>query len=227
MLGIGIALGETSAAGIALPSVSGNILQVTGDSVAAGLLASWTDLSGAGNTMTASGGLRPTVSTNVKNGHAAVTFSGSNLMTAPVIAGSAFTMLCAIQITTVQVQDAFSNGAFGANGFSAGSGATNRAFQRLGFATDNDGAATTAWEVWAVTMTTSALGFYLNNVNQSLSSAAVAAPSSGNLTVGGLNNGASFVGKLAEVLLYNSALSAGNIATLSRYLGTKYGITVA
>lgn len=49
------------------------------------------------------------------------------------------------------------------------------------------------------------------------------------INIGARNNGASvpFGGDIAEIILYNSALSAVNRLFVERYLGAKYGITVA
>jgi hypothetical protein len=203
-----------------------------------GTLGSWLDRSGTAHHATqATLSLQPTYRAAGLNGHPSLRFDGIDdymRLASPLLTGSTpRTVVFVMRPTTignrgiVDLGDgATTGGAFMITPeYGVRVQAGNRLFQQ---------AASGAAEIGVVTLTggtTDAIAARINGVVLSpASTASVAINTTGLATVGSftalLTNRYNFAGDIAEILVYNRALSAGEIDSVQRYLSGKYGIAV-
>jgi hypothetical protein len=205
-------------------------------------VSTWTDSSGGGNHATGSGASRPAYRTGVLAGAPVLRFDGADdrLALPNLLAGaSAATALFVCRVVndppalTARTAPPLAN--FGNNGFSADhypftDGVIYHDFGSNARKTVGDPAASLA--SWHVAAFRSAANDWKAWLNGSLLFATASntvgfgtAPNLG--AAEGLNGPFFFDGDLAEVVVYNAALSDDDRQRVERYLGGKYGIAVA
>lgn len=191
-------------------------------------VSSWTDSSGNGHTATQTGTARPTFKSNIVNGKPVVRFLASSLtslnVTSPPsgvspwtvfvvskVAASALLITIGEPVTARPVGPLFSDtdGNFYTANRSSYSAASN--------------AFTGAFHVFSVESNGTGIPLnWVDGTSQSVSGGASAG--AGNWTQIGSN---ASNGDIAEIILYNADLGSTDRANIEKYLGTKYGITVA
>lgn len=218
----------TGAAGVALsPAVDGDPIR------------QWTDLSGYSNHATQSTtGLKPLGKTGIINGLPVVRFDGSN----DYLAGTMTAIPTNGQLTMLVVANlsSFAN-ADGANLYvclgdaidefrASTSGALQTVFQSTQTAGGNLMTTSTTYVLTGLTNNTNQYGW----VNGTLAIGPVAGAhgnAASKYTLGARDNASTFsrylTGDLAEVVLYNRALSEPERKRVGRYLGAKHNVAVA
>lgn len=196
-----------------------------------GLVSNWADKSGNGIAMTASGTSRPTTGTRTINSKNALDFDGttdilSSTSTLNDIAtNSAVTGFFVLQVDayTASAKAIFASGTnLRLNEINTGGG-------RFSFVND-DGGSDTVNSSSATTATTYALmlrheggNIYISRDGGAESSAASGDTATMTSTIQ-ISESNAFDGILGEVLFYNRALTANEIATVTAYLKSKWGI---
>lgn len=201
----------------------------------------WLDSSSAANDVTqATAAKKPTYRTSVINGLPIVRFDGVDDVLgrlSAVITGAEWSYFTVTQSTTMAttafkvgdnaVDDLGSN-----NGFRYSPDGTNRIAFMEGIGGSSDGATTTNWEIISVTRTATGplLEMWVNGGSVTLSNSAPGYVLATTRTlVGGQTTLPSqpWIGDIAEIIIYDSRLSAGNRDGVEVYLGNKYGIVVS
>lgn len=200
-----------------------------------GLVSQWSDKSGYARHLTAAGPLRPTTGTTTLNAKNALAFNGSNLLsrTAPVSHGTTFTIAMVTTPTS------------GTNGYlmeltpadlatqaSIISGYGGLAFETLsqvhaGGPTNRYTVAASASGAHVVTLKRNgtALSSTYDGAAAGSATAAYNDPFlNALLYVGGSVSANKIIGTIAEVVIFNTALGATDLAKLNTYLKTKWGI---
>jgi hypothetical protein len=198
----------------------------------------WADKSGSGlNAAQATGGKQPAYSTTI-NGKNVVTFQGTD-DTMQIGANAAFNATSQTLIV-VSRQNADANQALW---YKADSNAANGVIMRYRTATEfwlyqkNDNTAQTlrstvntnsATNVYAVILEPSAQAGYINGALAQAATVTTAYDNNSGPWLGSRRDiGEFLVGDIAEVLFWNRALSAPERSRAERYLGRKWGVTVA
>lgn len=191
-------------------------------------ISTWTDLSGNGNNLTASSTARPTYRTAVINGKAVARFDGVNdYMTRTY--GAALTQPTTIFIVykaATLEQTVIIDGLGSSRHSILTESGTNYLRMYAGTTIVGTTAFTTAAAVVSATFSGAASDMRLNGTT-------IITGNPGSQTMSGINLGADpgfsyfFDGDIAEVLIYNSALSLADRQYVERALGTFYGVTVA
>lgn len=231
---------------------SGSFLWLAADNLAlsdGNAIASWADKSPEVNNASAAGGLQPTYKSNIINGLPVARFAGGQLMTIANIASINPTTMSAFVVASVTGQQGGENGFFFMKNASAGTGQTvygvGRAFSvitnkwtmSLNLSGSNwaDHASTadlslSAFALLSCTFDGSNWRLYKNAAtdgNGALSGSIYAA-STGTLQIGGYNASWSgqerLIGDIAEIILFNSALSDVDRQAVEAMLNTKYAI---
>ena len=162
------------------------------------------------------------------NGRSALSFDGGDILNAAVsIMTAPFTLCIVCKANATGTSRACGVGSSRSIGPFAATNTQWGFFSAGGVQTF--GVSATAASVLAMTCTAGLAGvFYGNNTQSATATLASITPGAfalghdvGNSNVGTLN------GVAYEVVGYNSALSAAQVAAVSRYLGKKWGITVA
>jgi hypothetical protein len=204
-----------------LKTISGSVAAADGETVER-----WEDQSGQGNHVDqATSGSRPVYHTNIVNSLPAVQFDGS---TPTHLKNTGLSLTQPNTIFAVAYSNSIANSRWITDGTGAARNILGHHTQKwIAYSTSflgNTAASTMTW-------------VYLTGLFNGASSKmrASGAESTGNpgvtaltdLFVGaeqGLTPGVSWQGYIAELLIYNSALSATDITTIETYLATKYGL---
>ncbi len=235
---------DTSVSGATLPSISGLVLDLNaaaGIGLSGSNVATWTDQSGSGAVYTQSGATPPVITAAVFGSLPAVTCTANTsiLSTAasPLAAGSARTIFAVVK----------GGGSAGASGGSVMAFKTTAGSQYIFYFWDltpniycyGNGAISdtitgvTVFNTAHVIMETATVGtlpvVQVDGVAQTVSGANNVTTDNGvdsaaAISLIGASQG--FVGHTGRILVYNSVLSAGNIALVKSYLSSTYGIAV-
>jgi hypothetical protein len=220
------------ASGFNPKSISGLAIWLDGASLASGSVATWEDKSGNGRNATqTTGNNQPTTLT--VNGKNAVKFDGSNdtlscsfpwsatstffLVASPATAASRYVLAGSALSATPAVISEFNDVDF--EWFSAA------ANDRLTFAASAPGQ-----QVLSVTHTDGGALIVRRNgaTVASKTTAASTLAGASNVWLGSSTGSANFYnGTICEIILYHNILTASARQTVERYLGTKWGVTVA
>lgn len=196
-----------------------------GDGAAVG---TWTDDSGNGRNATqATAGAKPTFKTSIINGKSVVRFSGSNsVVTASLSQTQPITIFFVAQhaanATTVPFSWAISTG-----GLMVFPDSTTGGMILQATTTNVYGSALpTSWTIYEAVWNGASSTLTVNGVQTG--SGTTAGNTNGVFTIGNNTVGnAGFVGDIAEIIVWNSTLSAGNTAGVRRYLMDKYMTSAA
>ena len=194
-----------------------NTTMSTPATAASAAIAAWKDLSGAGNHLIqATSNLRPSLSLNVRNGFPAVVFASDYMRIATPVTMNAFTGFVVAQDTadsSVWVSEGTSTNSYIYTSnlvrFKAGSG-TQRDTSTI---TENQ------WHIAGGRTDGTTANAYHNgtaSANQANTEDMVWG------AVGQYNGSALIGGQIAEIVLYNRALSATERAQVEKYLNEKY-----
>lgn len=216
-------------------SISGLQAWYDWSSASAGTIASQPDLSGNTRTLTAAG--TPTGVTNVLNGKSVCRFNGSSDYHSPSFAQPAQWTMIAVANETVAagIQCIATADDIGSNRHSHhlrfnGSNIDSVAFNTVVTTfTDSQPSTNTSFGVLVAVRDATSIQTWANNVSNG-STATTGTPQTATLAlaVGCLaTNSNRLTGDIAEVIYYNSALSAANRQLVQTYLATKYGITLS
>jgi hypothetical protein len=226
----------TSAAAFSPADVTGLKVWLKADAITgkvnADPISQWDDSSGTGNhVVQATGGNQPTYRTNVVNSLPVVRFDGSDdfLEVAALAAAIPvpYVVFCVGKIST----DKDFNRFYGESGGSA----------NLGLDADNTGQVYIYNGSVSQIAASNGAAFHIYTVkwNGASSTAGVDTATLGaenpgttdsqldGLRVGMNGGGTPLAGDIAEILVYDNVISAGNTTNVVAYLGTKYGITVS
>jgi hypothetical protein len=192
---------------------------------------SWTDSSeNANHAVQSTAAAKPTYKTGILNGKPVVRFDGGDTLESPLQSNAKPGTLFVVVTPTL-------SGVY----LSMVSGASAQAFLlrinpgsvmelvSSGTALIATDSTTQAVEGTVIAVTYSATGayaFYTNGAAGASGTNNVALVAS-NVQIGSDAGGLPFVGDIAEILFYDSVLSASDRGSVTSYLGTKYGITVA
>ncbi len=196
-------------------------------------VATWTDSSGQGNNATqGTSGTRPTFKTNILNGLPVVRFDGSKRLDGSVsISGDTMTAFVVAQLGSggSVVGRMLSLGASGAESPSNNiSRFFDNALYQRGAANSLAGITQGVWFLAGVVCNGSTFTFFKDGSGNSPES------STGNFGVTQYAVGNQIAvtnvgtdGDIAEIIIYDTALSTGNREAVEDYLGQKYSITIA
>jgi len=191
-------------------------------------VASWADSSGNGNTLTqASGVNRPIYKTNIKNSLPAVLFGASQYMDS-----AAFGVALAQPGTVIIAAKAPAEVTVSHQAFSGQTGTARWVIYLVSdayhlFASSDIAGDTATIDEWVI------LTSVVNGASSSLqkNTATAVTGNAGTYALDGVRLGGSSVpdahwlSYILEVLVFSSALSAGNITNVQNYLSAKWGIT--
>jgi hypothetical protein len=200
------------------------------------LVETWKDKSNSGNDVTASGGLRPTLTSNALNSRSVLTFGGSQGLTgnlAASITTNAYSVFVVCKITGVITNGRLLSTAGAGNDFASGSvipcvsnGGTLSAFAGTQGTNASGVTGFASYGVFAGVLssnlvTNSAGGMSVASAAATLSTAVT------RLGVGvAAQGGAGFnTCDIAEIILYPTALTTAQRASVESYLATKWGIS--
>jgi hypothetical protein len=191
----------------------------------ADLVTDWLDLSGNLTHLAQFGTQRPLYKTNIQNSKPVVRFDGSNdLIKSAAIStiNEPFTVVIVGKRSATATADTFFDGIVTGAYIRGTTTPTYRIFGGTAAGTSD-----TSWHVMTATANGSSDVLYVDGT-------AVIGPSTqGTVSLTGFNLGSDagggnpHAGDIAEVIVYNSALSTADRQALERLLGTKWGITVA
>ena len=188
-------------------------------------VATWTDASPAGNDASQAGGVRPIFKAAVVNGHDAVRFDGvdDELRLAADLSLTEFAIYVVHQtsgdgmlLSSSTENRQFRVGTGGNNDLSAYNGTNNPSSTTLGVAR-------TSWSYVAYLLAGTTLTFRQNGVDFGTGTfgAIDQVNAIGSFSLAGLNY---ITGDIAEIIVVDRALSAGEQASLEAYLTSKYGL---
>lgn len=190
-------------------------------------VSSWTDSSGNGTHATQGTALlRPVFKTSILNSLPILRFNGSQYLQTGTFSGGQPATFFAVPKFSGSPQFAFDGvGASNRNAMWSNSG--SRALYAGSIL--NGSSATANFEVWSAIFNSTSSTLWVNGTSdatgdigtQNLTNGLVVGAAGDPVGGGGLN------GDLAEVIIYNSALSSTNRQLVEDYLGAKYGITIA
>lgn len=217
----------TPAAGCVLWLKADSLVLSDGDPVT-----TWSDSSGLGNNVTqAVAGAKPTYKTNILNGLPVVRGDGGDHLahTGVVTANEQHTWMIVLKKSGTNTTLPFYNGNTASNGWGAFQNASGERAELFGGAiSKNDGTpSATDFEIWEAMWDGSVSTLLVNGVDEPLTDPSIppVAPS-GDTLVMGLAGSNQWNGDVAEILVWDNAVSAPNRLLARQYLGTKYGITV-
>lgn len=208
-------------------------------------VATWTDSSGSGNHATqADAGKKPTYKTGIVNGLPVVRFDGSADYVQSTCTDYA-TIFAVLNMTTLATDKSFMGAASSSGGnwdaYLFGTTSDNDTpYLRVGIVPGstsvsvngaNGGIVVNQFSIMTVTISGSlAMKFWQNGTAGTTSSTADTPQGNLQHTVVGAGRFAGNIvdwwpGDIAEVMVFNSALSAANLNSVGNYLGTKYAIT--
>jgi hypothetical protein len=196
----------------------------------------WNDSSGNGNNFTNAG--NPIFKTNIVNGKPVVRYSPPSTYhqsAAVSIAPSQFTVLIVAAVSSIGAQGVFyDTGQAGATSFYFlnNSGTFYQGFFTAPAtpvtATEPGGLAVGVWNVLATDWNGTNIHIWRNGTLKNTTGATTRANTGTSNTIGISLTSAfgSYSGDIAEVLVYDSSLSATDRVNVENYLGAKYGITI-
>lgn len=197
-----------------------------------GAVASWTDASGNGNSPAQGTGSAQPVNTAAAGPQAslpALVFTSANSQTLTLanalIGTKNFTVAIVGKVLSTAVSGVYASAGSAANGMEFGvdtRGTSRRDFNANGVVaiSDTTSVASTSWEAWIMTSDNSGnLTLLINGAAHSLDTATATCNTPGALfSVGTLGGGSAFLnGSIFEVLVYATALSAGQQTSLYNY----------
>ena len=211
-------------------------------------IATWTDTSAAANNATqATSGNRPTYVTNLRNGHAGISFNGSTQYLNSAYTGDPGTLIIVYYVSTfvsaagqalmgADTSDAVAVGSYGVEPYGI-NGYGYQAYQRYTTADSTNAAPAVwntqsshtlrLWDIWGLTNNGSTItSFKSGYTSTSTAKPAYTARPIINPIIGGEYYSRAVVspfnGYIAEIIAYSSALSPTNYAQVIAYLKTKY-----
>lgn len=206
---------------------------------------SWTDLAGTNHAAQATSAARPVYKTSIVNSRPVVRFDGvDDQLQTPAFAfytGGQYTLVAVTKLNagteTRHVLNSDNNGGTGPRIFQFRLAGPDLQF--IGFsnnnntnASDTQPATRTNWNVLSGIRRASNVQAYTNGASNgatALSGTPTGNPRSiaiGNQVIYGQAGNAYLSGDVAEVIVYNTALSDTDHASVVAYLGDKYGITI-
>ena len=208
----------------------------TGMTLNGSLVETWKDKSNSGNNVTASGGLRPTLTSNALNGRSVLTFGGSQGLTgnlAASITTNAYSVFVVCKISGAITNGRLLSTAGAGNDFASGSvipcvsnGGTLSAYAGTQSTTPSSVTGFASYGVFAGVLssnlvTNSAGGMSVASAAATLSTAVT------RLGVGVAAQGGTGFNTcdIAEIILYPTALSNADRARVEAYLAAKWGIS--
>lgn len=216
-------------------SVAGLKIWFSADSITglanADTVATWPDMSGNGNNaVQANSSLRPTFRTGVFNGLPVVRFGGTggNLVAPVPTTSLQYTMLlvCTLSNTSGGYNGGLSsyNGTSG-NGYGFNVLTSNAQGYHGGVAVGSTATPlnTTALNVYALRRSGGTTTMFMNGVSQGTYSSTPLTPTTG-FYVGAADLAYRFLGDIAETMLYDNAISLGELTSITGSLKTKWGI---
>lgn len=208
------------------PPVAGYVLYLNSDSLAAGAVALWPDLSGNGNdAVQATMAKQSVAATSGPDGHIKVLFDGIDdilVTSGPVTLSTAYTIFAINQLSGVSNGNIVENGNVLTDGWGILVDATNRKVNHAGVAPQvaSDGGATTNLELWSSRSNSGQPEMWINGVNKALTSLSGPNAPSHPSQIGGFDtlDGYFFTGNIAVVLIYPSALSDAERQSVQAWL---------
>jgi hypothetical protein len=200
------------------------------------LVETWKDKSNSGNDVTASGGLRPTLTSNALNSRSVLTFGGSQGLTgnlAASIATNAYSVFVVCKITGAITNGRLLSTGGAGNDFASGSvipcvsnGGTLSAYAGTQGTTTSGVTGFASYGVFAGVLSSN----LVTNSAGGMSAASAAATLSTAVTRLGVGvaaqGGTGFnTCDIAEIILYPTALSTADRARVEAYLAAKWGIS--
>jgi len=188
----------------------------------------WTDMSGLGNNATASG--TPIYKTGILNGQAVIRFNGSSSFTTANLSAQFPSATTGFIVTTINNDDVYTlvHANPGVDEWWRWDGAGNVGQSYPGFFRSsrlnnytimpNSGS-----HLFALTSSASAWEMSINGVSQGVAGAAYS--SAGALIIGNNPNSRALNGDIAEILIYDTVLSASDADLVGAYLSAKYGLS--
>lgn len=168
------------------------------------LIGSWDDASGNGLHVSESGATRPTLKTSIVNGKPVIRFSGSQTLKCNGFDLASMTLFCVIRDNTSNTSFyVLDFGAYGAKSV-----------------IDNFDSHKIEWYNSPRTTIGTQSTSVFQNINTDVGSSGSSSP----FYVGSVLGSFGYVGDIAEVIIYNSVLSAGNKTKVNGYISDKYGI---
>lgn len=222
------------------PMISGMVLWLRADQgITLGTgsqVATWADQSGHGNNVTqATATARPTLSASGgPMGQPCLNFASASLQmldrASAVVSASPWSAFV-VQETSTPASEGFSfyvGGLSSSNGLGFGLNGSDRVIWYSGASILVDGVCpTSTWELWSAVNTGTTTTFSVNGSSQSVTNPTVQpiAPSAATGIGGSTDTAAdTWNGSIAEVILYNRALTAPEVALLNSYFSTRYGV---
>jgi hypothetical protein len=208
----------------------------TGMTLNGSLVETWKDKSGSGNNVTASGGLRPTLTSNALNGRSVLTFGGSQGLTgslATSISTNAYSVFVVCRISGAITNGRLLSTAGAGNDFAAGSvipcvsnGGTLSAYAGTQGTIPSGVTGFASYGVFAGVLSSN----LVTNSAGGMSAASAAATLSTAVTrlgVGVAAQGGTGLNTcdIAEIILYPTALSTADRARVEAYLAQRWGIS--
>ena len=197
----------------------------------AGTLSSWADKSGVGNNTTAPVGRYPTLTLNSLNSLSVMTFSGGQNLTGNIsLAGTTFTQFVLYSNSASTVGQAYMDSSDGPVGKLCSQNGGGNQFQ-AGFAYGSSFQTGGAYRLVSTNCTnpgsSSTVSIWFNGTNQNISGwnfygAATTAITS--VTIGARKDLIYFTGTIAEIIVYNVALTSTQQQQVEGYLAQKWGI---
>jgi hypothetical protein len=217
--------------GSELPEISGLVLHYDASAETAyadnATVTTATDQSGNSKDGTAVGS--PVYKTGILNGKAVYRFDGDDGFDASLAtANTAYTLFIVSATTNASaVAYAVHNGNPASNGYGFIYYYSQRVVIHGGQGFWGDGNSTTSWEIATIERSTGSPSMWINGLGVSVTppvNTGLNTPTT-KTTVGYASNNF-WLGDIAEVLIYDNALSQSDRDDVEDYLGTKYGITV-
>jgi hypothetical protein len=203
----------------------------TGVVPSAGTLSSWADKSGLGNNTTAPTGRHPTLTLNSLNSLSVMTFSGGQNLTGNIsLGGTTFTQFALYSNSAVTVGQAYMDSSDGPVGKLCAQNGGGNQFQP-GFAYGSTFQTGGGYRLVSTNCTnpgsSSTVSVWFNGTNQNISgwnfygSPTTAITS---VTIGARKDLVYFSGRIAEIIVYNVALTSTQQQQIEGYLAQKWGI---
>jgi len=199
-----------------------------------GAVSQWNDKASSPNHATQStAGKKPTTGSVTINGLNALAFDGGDLLTfALTSVPSAITALAVVRTTTTSgIRSILGTQSAGAGPFQWRCDGTSNRQTLLSYASSNIGTSATgltnntAAQVTIQFQAATSRSFWLNAAADGTGSTGTSLSGSGGSVIGAQNTGPGepWIGDIAELIIYHSALSTGDRQSVESYLKTKWG----
>ncbi len=222
----GLLLNNLHNAGFQVSDISGLQMWLKPESLSSGSISSWTDSSGLGNHATqGTGANQPTVQNSAINGYKAARFDGANdTLGVALGADASRTYFVVTRVNTLSDSSVLGWGNnFGRlaaiDGSTTWKYGVNEATSQV-----NLGGTVTNWNLLTLRLNSaSSLDAYLNGDSATSFDPSNLITTATNLTIGGRGDGGAFLnGDVAEVIVFNTALSNTDRDKVLGYLSNKY-----